>query len=142
MRVKVGKAISAKKGDVVVIDCRFSDPRYQAKLEIFSCVKGYEFSPHVASFLMAATDGGKPMMVQPMWATLNDQKPQKRFIIHVDEDLDFQVFQTKDVIEDPSAKIKAVVHGKFKQTVGRLLRNVFRRFGSSYEPIPQYDRGH
>lgn len=137
MREMLGKSIKAKQGDILVVDCRFpGSTRHQAKVEIFSGVKGYELSPHVPDQMASLLEQGKPMMLTPVRVVLHSERQKYQFVIPVSEDLIFAIMQDKDVKGDPSAKIKVKKYGKYLQAFGRFLRKFSWRIGSRYDPYP------
>lgn len=123
MRETVGKPLSVKAGDLVVIVCTLPRKAKYARLGVWSAVDGYELSPHVQSELLGVIDRGMPRMVSPVFTTLGDHARKRVLSFVADEDLTVAVLQEKDVAGDASAKVRIKKYGTFAQAIRRRVRN-------------------
>lgn len=127
MRKPVGKAVAVRKGNLVRIAMRL--PRgikTDARLSVWSALKGDEMSPHVQYATLETIIDGRPYMVKPMYVRLNEQKPRYALQFTADDNLTFRVMQEVDTKDEPLATVKVQGIGKVGQRARQLLQDIGR----------------
>ena len=132
MRIDLGQTINAKPGEVVWIRARLPkalrSADKHARITIWSCNPGFDFSPHIQIAAMGLVKDGKPDMVPPMRMMLNSTTPVKEISFIADERLDFQVRQEVDRADEPLVKVKVK---RYNVRVYRFIQRV-KNFVSAF----------
>lgn len=106
MRKVIGKPVFIRQGKTVRITCRLTDPKCDARLQLFSGVTSKELSPHIPEEWVDIKDKeGMPQMHRPFSMRLSSHRKERVLQFVAERDFFFQVKQ--DV--DPDEKLARVV---------------------------------
>jgi len=107
LRIPVGNALRAGRGDHVSIRGRLPSNAKLGRLFIFASENGASFSPYVPNVADILVADGRPSMLSPLMMRLVEQRPDRELVFVSDIDGFFRVMQEVDTAEDPSVVIKA-----------------------------------